>query len=229
MYIAADFFRVEGRPPAAAELSLERLLSPEGGQYRNAYAATLTQDGRPLAGRRVVFRFNPYWRADGTVSTLPQEEAPHQIEAVTDSQGRAEAAVPDFDRTADIHFAYQVDAWFPGEEALLPCRSPLRCELAMTPRRRCRRPYPVYLAGGVLYVSREMEERFPGIYQLLEPQRGLSPAASPEALPADLIQALLDANALRRDQAGRLAWCPSVHAPAPLADVKPMGDGDWYE
>ena len=87
MYIAADFFRVEGRPPAAAELSLERLLSPEGEQYRNAYAATLTQDGRPLAGRRVVFRFNPYWRADGTVSTLPQEEAPHQIEAVTDSQG----------------------------------------------------------------------------------------------------------------------------------------------
>ena len=68
-----------------------------------------------------------------------------------------------------------------------------------------------------------------GIYQLLEPQRGLSPAASPEALPADLIQALLDSNALRRDQAGRLAWCPSVHAPAPLADVKPMGDGDWYE
>ena len=122
-----------------------------------------------------------------------------------------------------------MDACFPGEEALLPCRSPLRCELAMTPRRRCRRPYPVYLAGGVLYVSREMEERFPGIYQLLEPQRGLSPAASPEALPADLIQALLDANALRRDQAGRLAWCPSVHAPAPLADVKPMGDGDWYE
>lgn len=229
MYIAADFFRVEGHPPAAAELSLERLLSPEGSQYRNAYAATLTQDGRPLAGRRVVFRFNPYWRADGTVSTLPQEEAPHQIEAVTDSQGRAETSVPDFDRTADIHFAYQVDAWFPGEEALLPCRSPLRCELAMTPRRRCRRPYPVYLAGGVLYVSWEMEERFPGIYQLLEPQRGLSPAASPEALPADLIQALLDANALRRDQAGRLAWCPSVHAPAPLADVKPMGDGDWYE
>lgn len=226
MYIAADFFRVEGRPPAAAELGLERLLA--GGQYRNAYAAHLTRDGAPLPGRQVVFRFTPYWNGDGTVCTTPQGEAPIQIRTVTDGQGRAEAAVPAFDRTADIHFGYHVDAWFPGEEDLLPCASPLRCELAMTPRRRCLRPYPAYFAEGTLYVSRELEEAFPEIFRLLEPLCGERPAEGPESLPAPLAQALLAAGVLRWEGEA-LAWTPSIHAPAPLAGVKPMGDGDWYE
>lgn len=229
MYIAADFFRVEGRPPAAAELSLERLMTAERDQYRNAYAAVLTRGGKSLAKQRVVFRFAPYWDEDGTVCTRPQSEAPIQIEAVTDNQGRAEAAVPAYDRVADIHFYYHVDAWFPGDgEGLLPCASPLRCEAAMTPRRRCPRPYTAYLAGGVLYVSQELEELFPDIFQLLAPQCGKEPAEKPATLPETLSHALLAAGVLHRE-AGELAWARSIHAPAPLADVKPMGGGDWYE
>lgn len=229
MYIAADFFRVEGRPPAAAELSLERLMTVERNQYRNAYAAILTRGGEPLAGQRVVFRFAPYWDEDGTVCTLPQSEAPIQLEAVTDSQGCAEAAVPAYDHVADIHFYYHVDAWFPGDgEELLPCASPLRCEAAMTPRRRCPHPYAAYLAGGVLYVSPELEEAFPDIFRQLAPQCGKAPAEKPGALPEALSNALLDAGVLHRE-AGELAWARSVHAPAPLVDVKPMGSGDWYE
>lgn len=229
MYIAADFFRVEGRPPAGAELSLERLMTAERDGYRNAYAAALTQGGAPLAGQRVVFRFTPYWNPDGTACTDPQEDAPVRLEAVTDARGRAEVSVPAFDRIADIHFYYNVDAWFPGDGgSLLPCVSPLRCEAAMTPRRRRPRPYAAYLAGGVLYVSRELEEAFPDIFALLAPQCGEAPREKPGSLPPPLAAALLEAGVLLRE-AGELVWAPSVHAPAPLADVKPMGDGDWYE
>lgn len=229
MYIAADLFRVEGRPPAAAALSLERLMTAERDQYRNAYAAVLSRGGQPLPGQPVVFRFMPYWNEDGTVCTLAQAEAPVQVETVTDSEGRAEAAVPCFDRVADIHFYYNVDAWFPGDGGeLLPCASPLRCEAAMTPRRRCPRPYAAYLAGGVLYVSQELEARFPDIFQLLAPQCGQNPARMPETLPVPLVDALLEAGVLTREK-GELAWTPSIHAPAPLTDVKPMGGGDWYE
>ncbi len=229
MYIAADFFRVEGRPPAAAELSLERLMTPEQDQYRNAYAAVLTQGGIPLPGQRVVFRFTPYWDPDGTACTHAQNDAPIRVETVTDAQGRAEASVPAFDRIADIHFYYNVDAWFPGDgKSLLPCASPMRCEAAMTPRRRCLRPYAAYLAGGVLYVSRELEEAFPDIYALLAPQCGQDPAEGPASLPQTLASALLEAGVLIRT-GDALNWAPSTHAPVPLAGVKPMGRGDWYE
>lgn len=229
MYIAADAFRVEGRPPAEAELSLERLMSAGREGYRNAYAAVLTRDGAPLAGRRVVFRFTPYWNGDGTVCTDAQADAPVRVEAVTDARGRAEASVPAFDRIADIHFYYNVDAWFPGDGGgILPCASPLRCEAAMTPRRRCLRPYAAYLAGGVLYVSQELEEAFPDIFALLAPQCGGAPAETPDSLPPALAGALLEAGVLLREGEG-LRWAPSVHAPAPLAGVKPMGRGDWYE
>lgn len=229
MYIAADFFRVEGRPPAAAELSLERLMTPEQDQYRNAYAAVLTQGGIPLPGQRVVFRFTPYWDPDGTACTHAQNDAPIRVETVTDAQGRAEASVPAFDRIADIHFYYNVDARFPGDgKSLLPCASPMRCEAAMTPRRRCLRPYAAYLAGGVLYVSRELEEAFPDIYALLAPQCGQDPAEGPASLPQALASALLEAGVLIRT-GDALNWAPSTHAPVPLAGVKPMGRGDWYE
>lgn len=229
MYIAADFFRVEGRPPAAAELSLERLMTPEQDQYRNAYAAVLTQGGIRLSGQRVVFRFTPYWDPDGTACTRAQNEAPIRVETVTDAQGRAEASVPAFDRIADIHFYYNVDAWFPGDgKSLLPCTSPMRCEAAMTPRRHCLRPYAAYLAGGVLYVSRELEEAFPDIYALLTPQCGQDPAEGPASLPQALASALLAAGVLIQT-GDALTWAPSTHAPVLLADVKPMGRGDWYE
>lgn len=229
MYIAADFFRAEGRPPAMAQLSLERLLTEDQRQYRNAFSAVLTQNGQPLAGERTVFRFVPYWTPDGAVSTLPQADAPIQIEAVTDASGYAEASVAEFDRAADIHFAYSVDAWTPGEpeRGLLPCASPLRCELAMTPRRQDPRPYPAYFAEGTLYVSQELEAAFPDIFRLLAPLQGPDPEGAPGDLPAALVKALLDAHVLRETESGP-AWIPSVHAPCPLADIKPMGEGDLY-
>ena len=42
--------------PRAAQLSLERMLAPDGSGYINSFRARLTAGGRPLAGQEVEFQ-----------------------------------------------------------------------------------------------------------------------------------------------------------------------------
>ena len=150
MAIAADLFRLDGAPPAGCELSLERVLSADGSHYGNAYTARLTCKGSPVAGRRVTFRVVPFWTEDGAVNTLAQEQAPIRFSAMTDADGLTHAAFPAFDAVRDIHFAYTIDAFAEAAPGQASCVSASRCELAMTPYRRCRHPYPAYFAENTL-------------------------------------------------------------------------------
>ena len=224
MAIAADLFRLDGAPPAGCELSLERVLSADGSHYGNAYTARLTCKGSPVAGRRVTFRVVPFWTEDGAVNTLAQEQAPIRLSVVTDADGLAHAAFPAFDAVRDIHFAYTIDAFAEAAPGQASCVSASRCELAMTPYRRCRHPYPAYFAENTLYLSPELEKAFPDCRRRLAEEAGRDVPAVPDA---PLRQALLDAGVLRQTEDG-LRWIARVHGAQALEAVLPQPDGDWY-
>ena len=95
------------------------------------------------------------------VNTLAQEQAPIRFSAMTDADGLTHAAFPAFDAVRDIHFAYTIDAFAEAAPGQASCVSASRCELAMTPYRRCRHPYPAYFAENTLYLSPELEKAFP--------------------------------------------------------------------
>ena len=228
MCIGVDRFRVENALPCSTALALERCLDAAGAQYLNRYAATLTAGAKPVAGERVRFRAAPVWNADGTVNTAPQADAPIQFDVETDAAGTAQAALPMFDGIPDIHCYYHIDVVYrPDGGPYAPCDGPLRCEAAMTPRRRCRHPYDAYFAEGRLYLSPRLLARFPEAPALLADCAG-RPAVPRGALPPALCEALVEARVLQ-EAGGDFRWYPSVHAPAPLVETLPMGDGDWYE
>ena len=224
MAIAADLFRLDGAPPAGCELSLERVLSADGSHYGNTYTARLTCKGSPVAGRQMTFRVVPFWTEDGAVNTLAQEQAPIRLSAVTDADGLANAAFPAFDAVRDIHFAYTIDAFAEAAPGQASCVSASRCELAMTPYRRCRHPYPAYFAENTLYLSPELEKAFPDCRRRLAEEAGRDVPAVPDA---PLRQALLDAGVLRQTEDG-LRWIARVHGAQALEAVLPQPDGDWY-
>ena len=224
MFIGADFFRVAGSPPQACSLTLAREQNAERTQYQNAFSVRLTCAGKPLAGQRITFRFTPYWNPDGTVCTNPQELAPIRKTAVTDENGAARAEVREYDGVRDIHFYYNADAAFsPEGGAYEPCRSPMMNVAAMTPRRRCARPYEAYFAEGALFVSPELAGRVPGLMEALRAQIG---AAAPSGLDPAIARALTMAGVL---EDGGTRWAFRVHAHGALQDVLPRGGGDWYE
>ncbi len=212
-----------GALPAPTALSLQRLA--EGGGYRNAFRAVLRSGGRPLAGRPVEFRFTPYWRADGTVNTTPQDSAPYRVQAVTGADGAAVGRAPWFDGVGDIHLAYNADAVFPGAPDARACGSPLMTVLALTPRRACEYPYDAYFAGGVLYLSPAFLADYPGAAALL--QGALGQSGPPAALPAAALARLAACGVVHRTPEG-WRWIASVHAPRALDGVQPMAQGDWY-
>lgn len=224
MHIGADLFRLDGTPPVGCRLELERMLSDDGSCYCNRYLALLSCRGVPVSGRQVVFRFLPYWAEDGSVNTLPQQQAPIQISAVTDENGRAWAHVPAFDDVRDIHFAYIVDVYAEAAPGQAACISASRCELAMTPHRRCRHPYDAYFAENTLYLSPAFEQAYPDCYRQLAQEAG-KPA--PELPDAALRQALIRAGVLQQTQNG-LRWISRVHGAQALRTALPQGDGDWY-
>lgn len=224
MAIAADLFRLDGAPPAGCELRLERVLSADGSHYGNAYTARLTCKESPVAGRRVTFRVVPFWTEGGAVNTLAQEQAPIRLSAVTDADGLANAAFPAFDAARDIHFAYTIDAFAEAAPGQTACVSASRCELAMTPYRRCRHPYPAYFAENTLYLSPELEAAFPDCRRRLAEEAGRESPAVPDMM---LRQALLDAGVLRQTEGG-LRWIARVHGAQALEAVLPQPDGDWY-
>lgn len=224
MCISADMFRLEGTPPMGCCLTLDRLMAEDGSGYRNRYAARLTCAGRPVAGRQVVFRFLPYWEEGGAVSTKPQDQAPIQIPAVTGEDGVARAEVAAFDAVRDIHFAYTVDAFAAAAPGQAACVSPSRCELAMTPRRRCRHPYDAYFAENTLFLSPAFEAACPDCYRQLALEVG---NPQPQLPDETLRQALIRAGVLQRTEEG-LRWISRVHGGSALKAALPQGDGDWY-
>lgn len=212
----------------APELTLERLLSEDGSHYLNAFTACLTFRGRPVENREVEFRFNTFWNPDGTVNTTAQADAPRKLRAVTNEKGRAQVHAADYDGRADIHLAYNVDVVFPGAEDLLPGAGPMMTILALTPYRRSLYPRDAYFAGGCLYLAPRFLKDFPGIMERLLEAVGDSGVLEADLISAEAVRRLLASEVLK-EQEGALHWIPSVHAPRPLNDVKPMLTGDWYE
>lgn len=228
MYIGSDLFRLEEHLPRSCNLSIHRCLSEDESHYENRYTVQLLCGDKPLANQKVLFRFSENWNANGSFSTAPREDAPYQIEASTDAEGWAQASAPQYDNPGDIHFSYTVDAVYrPWGNQYLPCASPRMRVYSMRPWRQCRRPYKAYFAQGDLYISHEIEEKFP-VAQLLQPyvgqQEGLVPV---EAIGQELAWVLVNSH-VAIFEGDNIRWKRSVHAPVPLAGVKPMGDGDWY-
>lgn len=230
MSIRAQVFSPDGAAglPGPTRLSIERLLLPDASGYRNAFRVRLTADGAPLAGQEVEFRFTPFWNADGSVNTTPQESAPYTVRAVTNADGAAEGCAPWFDGRADIHLAYRADAVFYGTHALRACTGPLMTVLALTPRRREPFPYDAYFAGGVLYLSPGFLADFPQTLEALRAAVGDSPVLPDGILCEEARARLARCGVLETDENGVLRWIASVHAPRPLDDVRVMASGDWY-
>lgn len=129
--------------PRAAQLSLERMLAPDGSGYINSFRARLTAGGRPLAGQEVEFRFNTYWNEDGSVNTTAQEDAPDKEQVCTDAEGWAVASAVRYNGIGDIHLAYNVDVVCHGSQDVRACTGPMMTILALTPRREA--GYPLSL------------------------------------------------------------------------------------
>lgn len=226
MRIDAQVLSLACELPKATALSLERVM--DGAQYRNSFRARLTSGGVPLAGREVVFRFNVYWNADGSVNTAPQEQAACRVRATTDADGRAVAHAAPFDGVADIHLAYNADVCYAGGENEQPCVGATMTVLALTPRRETPYPYDGYFAGGTLYLSPSFLQAFPEALDALSSTVGESDELPQGLLPPQAVERLLGAGVLKRDEAGVCRWIASVHAPRPLDEVRPMTAADWY-
>lgn len=229
MYIGADFFRVEEALPRPTRLRLERCLAPDGGHYQNRYRALLTQGEKPLAGRAVRFRFDPFWRQ-------PQRQTAgnpvsQEITAKTGPDGWAETDIPAYDEVADIHFSYTAQAFFDGstQDMLDAAESPYMTVYALRPHRSAPHPYDAYLANGVLYLSPAVLQQWPNAIELLQARAGgPSSLLDERALPPGLVDTLARAHVLKPGPGG-LHWAESVHAPAPLADVKAVPEeGEVY-
>lgn len=228
MYIGADLFCLEEHVPRSCTLSIHRCISEDKSHYENRYAAQLLCGDAPLPNHQVLFRFSENWNANGSFSYAPREDAPYQITVTTDADGWAQASAPQYDNPGDIHFSYTVDAVFkPWGNQYLPCASPRMRVYSMRPWRRCRRPYKAYFAQGDLFISPEFEEQFP-VIKLLQPYVGQPEGLVPvEAIGQELAWALVNSH-VAVFEGDYIRWKLSVHAPIPLAGVKPMGDGDWY-
>lgn len=214
--------------PRAAQLSLERMLAPDGSGYINSFRARLTAGGRPLAGQEVEFRFNTYWNEDGSVNTTAQEDAPDKEQVCTDAEGWAVASAVRYNGIGDIHLAYNVDVVCHGSQDVRACTGPMMTILALTPRREAGYPYDAYFAGGTLYLAPQFLRDFPQAEEALRGAAGGSGVLPQGALCEEAVERLLGCGVLRRGQDGALRWIHSVHAPRPLDDVRPMASADWY-
>ena len=213
--------------PKCGTLTMEREKDREDKKYLNAFRVKLQGGDRPMSGKTVIFRFQAFWKKDGSVNTLPQKEAAFQVPSVTDENGIARAEAPWFDHRADIHLAYNADAIFEGDAECAPCSGPMMTVLALTPERHNPYPYDAYFAGGVLYLSPLLVKDLPDLPEILTAQVGDSPLLEDGLLPPEAVLRLERSGVLEKDGEQWL-WIPSVHAPRPLHDVKIMSAGDQY-
>ena len=230
MFIGADIFSLGDDLPSSCNLQIERCLAEDKSHYENRFRARLTCAGKALANQEILFRVAPCWNEHGSYSQAAPESSPIQKKVVTNEDGFAEVSLPEYDQIGDIHFSYGIDAAFlPSPDSLyVPCSSSRMFVTALRPYRKCRYPYDAYLAEGTLYLSPRALELFPNAIEMLQPFcRRESDILPGDALPQKLIDLLVNNHVLKKTD-GVLRWIPSIHAPYPLADVKPMSDGDWY-
>jgi hypothetical protein len=230
MLIGADIFTLDNHLPKALTLSLKRTKDSDNSRYLNAFSATLSSGSKPVAGAMLDFRFNPVWREDGAVNTLPQEQAPVIKHAATDQNGVAHVAVPEFNGIGDIHFYYNADVVFqPKRGSTSPaCDGPMMCAAALTPMRNSLYPHAAYFAEGKLFLSPQTVADYPELLEALTALAGRQEDLVPEGtLTPSAAELLLSCGVLRQTPRG-LCWIHSVHAPVPLAEVKVMEGGDWY-
>lgn len=233
MTIGVDRFRIDSALPPTPTLELERAMDDERTHYLNRFVATLRVGDEPVAGAPIRFRLLPVWNADGTSTTLTQDDADLVLDAVTDADGRAVVDAAMFDGLADIHLYYYVDAVHaPGPgSAVGAARSATMCVAALTHHRRNAHPYDAYLAHGIVHLAPRMLEAHPDLIDRLEAlaEQNVPGGRVPEgALDADVVRRFLAAGVLVRGDDGGLAWLPSVHAPRPLDGAQRQNSGDWF-
>lgn len=230
MTIGVDLFEIDNTLPPSPSLSLRRLQNEAGDQYLNAFEGTLTVGGRPQPGATLTFRFVETWNPDGSYTTTRQADAPLQLTAVTDERGVARIDVPQFDGRADINLYYNADVVYvpgPGEPGI-PVVGPTMVTIALTPRRGDDQPHEAYFMEGTLYIAERLERDIPGLIEALRAQAG-GPGieVDVDALPAGALERLVAADVVAPLGDG-WRWIHTVHARAPLADVKEMPHDDQY-
>jgi hypothetical protein len=230
MTIGVDIFTIDNTLPASPKLTLQRLLNEANDQYLNRFAARLTVGGEPLPGAKLTFRFVEVWNPDGSYTTCPQEAAPHQVTAVTDSDGVAVVDAAMFDGRGDINLYYNADVvYLPAEgDPGIAVAGPMMVTIALTPRRGDDQPHEAYFMEGTLYIADRLEQAHPGLIaalQRLAPQS--DPELDPQALPDGALDRLVAAGVIEPSGDG-WRWIHTVHAPKPLVAVRPMPHDDQY-
>lgn len=206
-FVGQHVFSLERTMPARTMLQLRRDRNEEGTKYLNAFTATLAADGKPLPGYKVVFTVQDRYR--DTYDLEPPAPTPYTLEAIADSQGQAHVHLEAFDRERNIHHSYTIDARFVPEGddlGMAPCESGRTQHYGLTPERGVGNPYPLYVAGGCLFLRRDVVVRYPeieGIVQAIWDPReftlgevtsktGLDPAREREVLRFLMDELVLD-------------------------------------
>lgn len=239
MYIGVDIFTLESKLPKPVRLSIERVLSPDGSYFTNGFKARLLRDtggtaqeeATGLGGKTIIFRFQPCWNSNGSFSHSPMEDAALQLHTVTAEDGTAFAEAKEYNNKGDLYFSFMADAVYVPQEGdgFMPCQSPIISTPALRPHRRCLYPYAAYLAEGELFLAPEVWATYPEAAKMLAPYFGRPEGVIPAGVvPRGLADILVQAGVAEALPDDALYIKTSVHAAAPLVDVKPMGAGDWF-
>jgi hypothetical protein len=222
MYIGTHSFRLEARLPLATRLTLDRELSESEGRFVNTWRATLTADGKPVAGREIVFRTEEVWHRDSRANQTPLAESRNVRRARTDEAGVARLRMDEKERIPDLHHAYRVDAVFEpaNGDTLQACAGPLEMAYALTPSRHDPAPYPVYINHGLIMVTPETAQRFPDLADLVarldrrHPDAPLArwvELAGSETRAREIVNFLATHHVIRLSEDGICRWYRSVH------------------
>ena len=221
MHIGTHAFALEERVPKATAIAMEQALSPDGDHYVNAFRATLTTGGKPVAGRELVLYVKN--------ARLPEPvwESTDVRKATTDENGEALFTLPDKDAINDIHHIYTVGARFapdgdaPGNgEDLAPCKGPTFSSYTMSPSRRSPSPYPVYNVHGSIVVTPETAERFPELARIVKHFSVPDPSApfsewvdlvGDEARAREIVDFLAANHIIRAHDDGTYHWYAAGH------------------
>ena len=225
MHIGVHEFGVAAECPPPTALTLERELAADGSRYVNAFRATLTAQGAPVAGREVEMRVKSTWlpQPDGRMNPVGLWESQDVRRATTDQDGAARFALRDKDVIPDIHHNYRVTVSFtPAEgETLASCRGPTRAAYPLTPARNEPAPYPVYINHGLVMVTPETEQRFPDLavvvkaFNVPDPDTTIEKwieAAGSEERAREILDFLMQNHIVTVDDAGVYHWYRSVHS-----------------
>jgi len=235
-YVGQHTFRLAGSVSRATSLELRRIMDSECRQYVNAYSATLTADGQPVAGKRIRFshvtRYTPAWDRNEDPSGTGESAT-----AITDMHGVAAVSFPAWDTELDIHKCYRMVAEIkpePGDN-LVDCRSDIYLAYRVTSRRGCGNPHAFYYTNGTLFVSSDIQDRHPGLGTLVEKLGMLETfsrldaeeiTAIPDSTLTAMLACLVEHQVVTEREDGRFAW--TIAPWRPIREVKrPEIDDDF--